>query len=481
MQTFQVRRDTEREITLPDDENINTLLFGRGREWWGDSRLSPTPKNTSTSHSPEKINGQDLMGGMVPTNNHFLPNRDNNLQGILGETVPESGAGSTVTTALSRDMKFTMLQLSGGTVQPNNFPPLQNQNEIESKNEEILKTANMEEGSELMNFRIDDKLIFTTEDSEIVPRKQSKEESSVIDYKRKTTSTDKEDSQFLLVTDMMLNTTENLQGSVAKLKPEISLKLSLNNEAQLGTAGILADGMPGVLGMGMADGMPDVLGMYGTMEAQFDMEQSGELLVRTGMEMGVESLNAEVGTGGGSAQYCGNIGIVNDECGTEMAGYEGDQLVTWKHEGKGDSMWRKSSRSEECLSPSLKQNLKLKSFGSGKKSGTGLSGMGTVVTGKYAQLRGGKLSKFKSSVLKEKIDLFEIFQGKNIVKAKKTEGLVTPIESKFNISVAGNDQDIPASRLRTNGSGAGEPWSLDLRPCGLGQEVRASQNLPEQN
>ena len=192
-------------------------------------------------------------------------------------------------------------------------------------------------------------------------------------------------------------------------------------------------------------------------------------------------LNAEVGTGGGSAQYCGNIGIVNDECGTEMAGYEGDQLVTWKHEGKGDSMWRKSSRSEECLSPSLKQNLKLKSFGSGKKSGTGLSGMGTVVTGKYAQLRGGKLSKFKSSVLKEKIDLFEIFQGKNIVKAKKTEGLVTPIESKFNISVAGNDQDIPASRLRTNGSGAGEPWSLDLRPCGLGQEVRASQNLPEQN
>ena len=143
-----------------------------------------------------------------------------------------------------------------------------------------------------------------------------------------------------------------------------------------------------------------------------------------------------------------------------MAGDEGGQLLTWKHGGKRDSMWRNESRSDECMSPNLKQNLKLKSFGSGKKTGTGLSGMGTMMTGKYAQERGGKLSKFKSSVLREKIDLFEIFQGKNIVKAKKTEGLVTQIESKSNISVAGKDQDIPASQLRTNGSGAGEPWSL---------------------
>ena len=261
---------------------------------------------------------------------------------------------------------------------------------------------------------------------------------------------------------MMLNTTGNLQGSVEMLQPEISLdlSLSLNTRAQLGTAiGILADGMPDVLGMGMADGMPDVLGMCETLEVQFDMEQSGRLLVRTGMGKNTENLNAEVG-GAEKAQDCGNIGTVHDECGTEMAGDEGGQLLTWKHGGKRDSMWRNESRSDECMSPNLKQNLKLKSFGSGKKTGTGLSGMGTMMTGKYAQERGGKLSKFKSSVLREKIDLFEIFQGKNIVKAKKTEGLVTQIESKSNISVAGKAQDIPASQLRTNGSGAGEPWSL---------------------
>ena len=56
-----------------------------------------------------------------------------------------------------------------------------------------------------------------------------------------------------------------------------------------------------------------------------------------------------------------------------------------------------------------------------------MSGMGSTVTGKQAQKRGGKLSKFKSSVLKDKIDLFEIFQGKKDLKAKKTGDLVTPI------------------------------------------------------
>ena len=104
-------------------------------------------------------------------------------------------------------------------------------------------------------------------------------------------------------------------------------------------------------------------------------------------------LNDEVG-GAGKVQYCGNIGTVNDKCGTGMAKTNGDQLLAWKHEGKRDSMWRNSSSSKECLSPSLKQNLKLKSFGSGKRTGTGLSEMGSTVTGKHAQKRGGKLSKF---------------------------------------------------------------------------------------
>ena len=193
--------EQDEQITPP--EKISKVhLSGRGREGWGDSRLSPAPKNTSTSHSPEKINDQDLMGGTVPTNNQVLPNQDNTLQGILGGTAPASGAGSTSINPVSRDMKNMMLQqeLSGGTVQPNNFPPLQNRKEIKSKNEEILKTANMEEGSELMlqkvNFRKDDKLIFTKEDSELVPIKPSKKENLVIDYKKKTTSADMEDSQF---------------------------------------------------------------------------------------------------------------------------------------------------------------------------------------------------------------------------------------------------------------------------------------------
>ena len=89
-----------------------------------------------------------------------------------------------------------------------------------------------------------------------------------------------------------------------------------------------------------------------------------------------------------------------------------------------------------------------------------MSGMGSTVTGKHAQKRGGKLSKIKSSCLKEKIDLFEMFQGKKTLKAKKTEDLVIPMESKSNFSVAGKDQVILASRLRTNGSGTRELWSL---------------------
>ena len=62
--------------------------------------------------------------------------------------------------------------------------------------------------------------------------------------------------------------------------------------------------------------------------------------------------------------------------------------------------------------------------------------------------------------MKDKIELFEIFQGKKDLKAKKNQDLVTPIEFKTNFSVAGKDQVILASRLRTNGSGDGELWSL---------------------
>ena len=62
---------------------------------------------------------------------------------------------------VSRDIENEMLrqELFGGTVQPNHFPPLQDQKEAMSKIEEIMKTAFMEEGSELMlptvNFSID--------------------------------------------------------------------------------------------------------------------------------------------------------------------------------------------------------------------------------------------------------------------------------------------------------------------------------------
>ena len=47
--------------------------------------------------------------------------------------------------------------------------------------------------------------------------------------------------------------------------------------------------------------------------------------------------------------------------------------------------------------------------------------MGTAVTGKNAQKRGGKLSKFKNSTLKDRIKLFEIFQGKKNVKTSWAE------------------------------------------------------------
>lgn len=151
---------------------------------------------------------------------------------------------------------------------------------------------------------------------------------------------------------------------------------------------------------------------------------------------------------------------MSDKCETGMGKTNGEMLSAKKHGGTRNSMVRKSSNSIECLSPSLKQNLKLKSFDSGKKTGTGMSEMGSTVKGKHAQKRGGKLSKIKSSVMKDKIDLFEIFQGKKNLKAKKTEDLVTTIESKSNSSLAGKDQVILASRLRTNGSGTRELWSL---------------------
>ena len=92
----------------------------------------------------------------------------------------------------------------------------------------------MEEGSELMlqtvNFRIDDKVIFTAEDSyELISRKPSEKDSLVFDNVKKTSSADEEDNQCLVVTERMLNTDENLQGnvSVENLKPETILKLSL--------------------------------------------------------------------------------------------------------------------------------------------------------------------------------------------------------------------------------------------------------------
>ena len=75
MQSFKVGRDTERkfkilkarlarigtlveqpeEITLPYDENVNALPLGRGREGWGDSRLSPAPKQNTRSTRPDHL------------------------------------------------------------------------------------------------------------------------------------------------------------------------------------------------------------------------------------------------------------------------------------------------------------------------------------------------------------------------------------------------------------------------------------------
>ena len=67
---------------------------------------------------------------------------------------------------------------------------------------------------------------------------------------------------------------------------------------------------------------------------------------------------------------------------------------------------------DDLLSPKLKQNLKLSSFGSGRKIGTLLSRMGTPLKGSPSQLQRGKLSKKENLKMKEKVKLFEIFQGK---------------------------------------------------------------------
>ena len=126
-------------------------------------------------------------------------------------------------------------------------------------------------------------------------------------------------------------------------------------------------------------------------------------------------------------------------------------------------MHRKTGKgllSEGCLSPNLKRNLTLKSFVRGEITGTGLPGKGSPVTGKVAQKRGGKLSKIENSALKDKIKLFEIFQGKKSLKTKTTEDLVIKMEFISNNCVAGKDQVRLAGRLRTNWEGSRELWSL---------------------
>ena len=115
----------------------------------------------------------------------------------------------------------------------------------------------------------------------------------------------------------ILNFEENLQASVnvESLKPETILKLCLNETAQLRT-------VIGILPVG------NKVGLCGTLDVQFDMEQSGRLLVGTGMRISTENapdislketriLNDEI-VAADKVKYCGNIGTVSDKCGTGM-------------------------------------------------------------------------------------------------------------------------------------------------------------------
>ena len=112
---------------------------------------------------------------------------------------------------------------------------MQDQKEAMSKIEEIMKTAFMEEGSELqlpsVDFDINEELIFITEDSYgILTRNPSEKGSLMFENVRKTSSADEEDNQRLVVRKRILNFEENLQGSVnvESLKQENSLNLCLN-------------------------------------------------------------------------------------------------------------------------------------------------------------------------------------------------------------------------------------------------------------
>ena len=114
-------------------------------------------------------------------------------------------------------------------------------------------------------------------------------------------------------------------------------------------------------------------GLCGTLDVQVDREQSERLLVGTGKKLSAENapdiilketrmLIDEIDDAG-KVKYYGNIGNESDQCGTRKGRTDGKKLLVKNHAGKGIRMVGKTSISKECLSPSLKQNLKLKSFG----------------------------------------------------------------------------------------------------------------------
>ena len=119
-------------------------------------------------------------------------------------------------------------------------------------------------------------------------------------------------------------------------------------------------------------------GLCGTLDVQVDREQSERLLVGTGKKLSAENapdiilketrMLIDKIDDAGKVKYYGNIGNESDQCGTRKGRTDGKKLLVKNHAGKGIRMVGKTSISKECLSPSLKQNLKLKSFGSGKEN-----------------------------------------------------------------------------------------------------------------
>ena len=105
----------------------------------------------------------------------------------------------------------------------------------------------------------------------------------------------------------------------------------------------------------------------------------------------------------------GNIGIADAMCGTVRQREDGERLLVGTVKEcarKGGRAVRKCESIDEILSLKLKQNLKFKSFGSGRKIGTFVSGMGSPLKGSSPQLRLGKLSKKENEKFKEKVKPF---------------------------------------------------------------------------